>query len=59
MYITRDIAAASYRQETYKFDEMYYVVRVLCVFTFAGCCSAGSPLQAAFQIARIDGLLLV
>jgi len=26
VYITRDIAAASYRHETYQFDEMYYVV---------------------------------
>jgi arginyl-tRNA synthetase len=28
IYITRDIAAASYRKETYNFDEMYYVVAV-------------------------------
>jgi len=26
VYITRDIASASWRYETYKFDEMYYVV---------------------------------
>jgi len=26
VYITRDIAAASYRHETYSFDEMYYIV---------------------------------